>query len=154
EALNQDRRNGQLHFELAAVLAALGEIEDAVDHLTQALRFKPQHADAARRRSGLLARLAVGDAGRLDPVGWKAALGAIGIDTQPIAEAALSHLSASQPELARALEDAAAGQAEDAARRLILNRTADALRSDLLLAALQAGVVMNMRYERLLTALR
>lgn len=154
EAIRQDRRNGQLHFEFAAVLAALGEIEDSAFHLTQMLRLKPGHEEAARRLSRLLARFAIEDAGRLDPFGLKAALGMGGVDTQPVAEVALRHLAATQAELKSALEEAAAGQADDAARKLLLNRTADILKSDLLNAALRAGVVMDAGLERLLTALR
>ena len=154
EAIRQDRRNGQLHFELAAVLAALAEIEDSAFHLTQALRLKPRYEEAARRLSRLLARFAIEDAGRLDPFGLKAALGMSGIDTQPVAEVALRHLAATQTELRGALEDVAAGQADDAARKLLINRTADVLKSDLLNAALRAGVVMDAKLERLLTALR
>src|SRR5690606_40969250 len=55
-------------------------------------------------------------------------------------------------DLERALRDTTAGQADEAARRLLLNRTADVLKSDLLMSALQAGIVMNPWYERLLTA--
>lgn len=154
EALRQDRRNGQLHFEQAAVLAALGEIEDSVVHLTEALRFKPQHEEAARRLSRLLGRYAIDDAGRLNPFGLKAALGVATIDVQPVTEVVLKHLAATVPELEHALKAAAAGNADDAARRLILSRTSDVLKSDLLIAALQGGVVMDAGYERLLTALR
>ncbi len=154
EALRQDRRNPQLHFEQAAVLAALGEIEESVVHLTQTLRFKPQHEEAAKRLSRLLARFAISDAGRLEPFGLKAALGINGVDTQPIAEAALKYLVAVTPELARALEAVREGHADEAARKMILNRTADVLRSDVLISALQAGVVMDVGLERLLTALR
>src|SRR5690606_3702375 len=118
EAIRQDRRNGQLHFELAAVLAALAEIEDSAFHLTQALRLKPRHEEAGRRLSRLLARFAIEDAGRLDPFGLKAALGMGGIDTQPLAEVALRHLAATRTELRSALEDAATGQADEAARKL------------------------------------
>ncbi len=154
EALRHDRRNAQLHFEQAAVLAALGEIEDSAVHLTQALRIKPQHGEAALRLSRLLGRFALTDVGRLEPFGLKAALGIATIDAQPVAEAALRHLAATLPELAKALDAARAGAAEEAARRLLLHRTSDVLRSDLLLAALQAGVVMDADVERLLTALR
>src|SRR5690606_3133263 len=73
---------------------------------------------------------------------------------QPVAEMALAHLSTTERELERALRDTTAGQADEAARRLLLNRTADVLKSDLLISALQAGIVMNPWYERLLTALR
>lgn len=154
EALRHDRRNPQLYFEQAAVLAALGEIEESVIHLTQALRLRPQHEEAAKRLSRLLARFAVSDAGQLEPFGLKAALATTGIDAQPVAEVALKHLAATMPELAKALATARDGQADEAARRLILNRTSDVLRSDLLIAALQAGVVMDAGFERLLTALR
>ena len=154
EALRQDRRNAQLHFEQAAVLAALGEIDDAAVHLTQTLRLKPQHREAALRLSRLLARFQIGEAGRLEPFGLKAALGISTIDAQPVAEATLKHVAATLPDLATALEAARAGEAMEAARRLLLSRTSDVLRSDLLLAALQAGVVMDADYERLLTALR
>jgi len=154
EALNQDRRNGQLHHELALTLAALAEIDDAAIHFTRALRFKPSHEEAARRLSRLLARFAISEPARLDPFGLKAALGASGIDTQPVAETALAHLSAAERELERALHEVAAGQADEAARKLLLNRTADVLKSDLLMSALQAGIVMNPWYERLFTALR
>jgi len=154
EALRQDRKNAELHFEFAAVLAALGEIEDSVVHLTHALRLKPQHEEAARRLSRLLGRFAIADAGRLEPYGLKAALAAQGIDLQPITEVALKYVTATSPELANAIEAARNGQVEETARKLILNRTSEVLKSDLLLSALQAGVVMDPGLERLLTALR
>lgn len=154
EALRLDRRNAQLHFEQAAVLAALGEIEEAVVHLAQCLRLKPQHDQAALRLSRLLGRFAVADYGRLEPFGLKAALVSTGIDCQPVSEAALKHLAAAAPELSEALQASRAGEAMEAARRLLLNRTADVLKSDLLLSALQAGVVVDADFELLLTALR
>ncbi|MCL4764695.1 MAG: methyltransferase domain-containing protein [Hyphomicrobiaceae bacterium] len=153
EALRHDRRNAQVHFNQAAVLAALGEIDESAVHLTEALRLKPQHEEAAIRLSRLLARFAV-DASRLDPFGLKAALGIAAIDSQPAADAAFRLLAAASPELAGALQAARAGQAEDTAHRLLASRTSEVLKSDLLLAALAAGVVMDAGLERLLTALR
>lgn len=154
EALRHDRKNAELHFDFAAVLAALGEIEDAVVHLTHALRLKPQLEEAARRLSRLLGRFTISNAGRLEPYGLKAALAAWGIDLQPITEVALKYVVATSPELANAIEAARNRQGDEAARKLILNRTSDALKADLLLSALQAGVVMDAGIERLLTALR
>lgn len=154
EALRRDSRNAQLHFELAAVLAGLGEIEDTAVHLTLCLRFKPQHEEAALRLSRLLGRFTIADFSRLEPFGLKAALGFATIDSQPIAEAALKHLAATVPELTNALQAARSGEAMEAARRLLLNRTSDALKSDLLLSALRAGVVKDIALEKLLTALR
>ncbi len=154
EALRHDRRNPQLHFEQSTVLAALGEIEDSARHLTETLRLKPQHEEAALRLSRLLARFAVGEPGRLDPFGLKAALGIAAIDAQPVADAAFRYLATALPDLARALEQARGGEAQEAARRLLVSRTSDVLKSDLLLAALHAGVVMDPGLERLLTALR
>ncbi len=154
EAARQDRRNGQIQFELASVLAALGEINDSAVHLTQALRLKPQHDEAARRLSRLIARFVISEPGRLDPFGLKVALAYAGIDTQPIAEAALRHLAETLPDLKQALAADQSGDASEAARKLLLNRTADVLKSDLLLAALQGGTVIEPRFERLFTALR
>lgn len=154
EALRRDSRNAQLHFEQAAVLSALGEIEDAAVHLTQCLRYKPQHAEAAVRLSRLLGRFTIDDYGRLEPFGLKAALGATHIDRQPICEAILKHLAATSLDLRQSLESVRVGEAQETARKLLLNRTADVLKSDLLLGALQSGVVMDADFERLLTALR
>ena len=154
EALRHDRRNAQLHFEQAAVLAALGEIDEAVLHLTQALRFKPQHEQAAHRLSRLLGRFQISDARHLEPFGLKAALGIPTVDAQPLVETALKHLAATSPDLSKALHATRNGEVAEAARRLLLNRTSEALKSDLLLAAVQAGVVMDADFERLLTGLR
>lgn len=154
EALRQDRRNAQLHFEQAAVLAALGEIDESVVHLTLTLRLKPQHEEAARRLSRLLGRFQISDAGQLEPFGLKAALGISTIDAQPVADAALKHLAATLPELSKALQAARDGEGQEAARRLLLNRTSGVLKSDLLLTVFQAGVVMDADFERLLTASR
>ena len=151
EAARQDRRNAQLQFELASVLAALGEIDEAAVHLTHALRLKPQHDEAARRLSRLVARFVISEPARLDPFGLKVALGHGGIDTQPIAEIALKHLAETLPDLKQALTS---DDASDAARKLLLNRTAEVFKSDLLLAALQGGTVIEPRFERLFTALR
>lgn len=154
EAVRQDRRNPQLHFEYAAALAGLGEIEEAAVELTQVLRLKPQHEDAARRLSRIFARFVIEDPSRMEPFGLKAALGFESADTQPVAEVALKYLAAALSDWGAAMASAAAGNAPEAAHRLIANRTADALKSDLLLAALQRGVVMDADQERLLTALR
>lgn len=154
EALRHERKNADIHFDFAAVLAALGEIEDAIVHLTHALRLKPQHEEAARRLARLLGRFSIPDASRLEPYGLKAALASPGVDLQPITEVALKYVIATSPELATAIEAAQKGEGEEAARKLILHRTSEALKSDLLLTALQTGVVMDAGVERLLTALR
>ncbi len=154
EAVRHDRRNPQLHFEYAAVLAGLGEIEDATVSLTHALRLKPQNDDAARRLSRLLGRFVIEDPSRLEPFGLKAALGYDTVDNQPLAEAALKHLVATLPVLDEAIANLMAAPAADSAHKLIVNRTADVLKSDLLLTALQRGVVTDVGWERLLTALR
>ena len=154
EAVRHDRRNVQLHFEYAAVLAALGEIEEATVELSQVLRLKPDHDDAARRLSRLLGRFVIEDASRLEPFGLKAALGYDVADAQPVAEAALKHLVATSQEFRDAVIAASTEAAADVARKLIVNRTSDILKSDLLLTALQRSVVMEAALERAFTVLR
>lgn len=154
EALRQNPRNAQLLFEHALALKASGEIEEAAVHLTRVLRLKPDHAEAARQLSQLHARFEIAGTGAVEPLGLKAALAHGTIDPQPIVDAAFRHFAATLPDLADALAATRSGHACDAARRLALNRTSDVLRSDLLLAALQAGTVMDADLERLLTAVR
>jgi SAM-dependent methyltransferase len=154
EALRADPRNAKLHCELANVLRALGEVEEAAQHLTLVLRHNLGHADAARNLSRLLSRFVIAEPEKLDPFGLKAALAFDTVDPQPLAETALRHVIASDKELAAAVGYLKFDDAMGGARTLLGDRAATALKDDLLIASLQSGVVIDAEVEQLLTAVR
>jgi SAM-dependent methyltransferase len=153
-ALSRDRCNAALHHNLAVVEEQLGAIDAAALLLTTALRFNPRMEGAARRLSRLLARFEISEPERLEPFGLKAALGFASIDRQPVVEATLKYIFATVPHLVQAMTLTGLGRAQEAARSLILSRTSEALRLDLLLAALESGVVKDAGLEQLFTAIR
>ena len=153
EAVKAEKRHPGLRYNLAIALEGAGDIDAAAQHLTEALRLKPQMEEAARRLDGLLRTYEIDQPELLNTFGLRAALMFEGLNQQPLADMAIDHLAASLP-LAEMLSMVDGGQADEAAERLLLKRTHDGLKSDLLLAALQAGTNTNPSMERLLTALR
>lgn len=153
EAVNADKRHPGLRYNLAVALEGSGDIDAAALHLTEALRLKPQMEDAARRLDGLLRTYEIEEPQTLNAFGLRAALVFEGLNRQSFADMAFDHLAASPP-LADMIAIAEGGEAAEAAERLLLKRTHDGLKSDLLLAALQAGTNTNVGMERLLTAVR
>jgi len=149
EALKRDPRNAALRYNLALAEERLGDIADAAAQLTAALRIDPRLTDAARRLGRLLMRYVISAPERLDGFGLKAALANEDVARQAIVEVALRHVFATRSSLA-----AARSAPEEAAGRLLLARTDEALRDDLLLAALKCGVVREEGQERLFTRLR
>ncbi len=155
KAIEADRRNPDLYFQLAMVQEGLEEIDAAVAALTRALSLKPSMLDAGRSLSRLLTRYRITELDGLTAGGLRAALQMSGIALQPIAEVALQHvfqrfaalrdlqqLCAKTPEKART---AAAG---------VLRTHAQSLAEPLLLQALAMSVVRAPEIERALGALR
>jgi SAM-dependent methyltransferase/tetratricopeptide (TPR) repeat protein len=152
KALKIDPRNPAVLFNLASAKERIGEIDEAARLLTQALRSRPWF-EPAQRLALLAGRYRIEGAGELDPHGLLAAFAFDRVDRQPIAAAAIAHLRARSP-LGDAAEKAKAGDAEEAARGLVLRRTDKALSHPLLLAALAASPNRDPDFERLLTAVR
>ena len=151
-AVRTDRQTPVHRFNLAIVHERLGEIEEAVQQLSEAVRASPGLVDAVRRLAQLLTRFRLSDYSVLEPFGLRIAMGVAGVNPQPLAEAAFERLAAGG--LAPVLAEVAAKGAEATALRLIERRCADVVRDDLLLAALEAGPNRNPRIEPLLVALR
>jgi SAM-dependent methyltransferase len=154
-AIDADRRNPDLYFQLAMVQEGLEEIDAAVAALTRALSLKPTMADAGRSLSRLLMRYRVTELDGLTAGGLRAALQMPGIAHQPIAEVALQHvfqrfaalrdlqqLCTKAPERGRA---SASG---------LLRTHAQSLAEPLLLQSLAISVVRAPEIERALAALR
>jgi SAM-dependent methyltransferase len=148
-----DPRNPVVLFNLASARERIGEMDEAAVLLTQSLRHSPSWEDAARRLSMLLGRFRVETAAEFDPHGLLAAFAFKHIDHHTIASAALDHLKAATS-LGQAVEQAGAGQADEAARALLLRRTDKVLAEPLLLAALGDSANRDPRLEALLTAMR
>lgn len=153
-ALDADRSNPALHYNVGLVHEQMGAIADAASAFTRALHFEPTMEIAARRLQRLLLQFRLEDPRLLDAKGLKAALATPGIARQPIIEAALARCFVAHDDLAQALAEARAGKAAEAARRLLTGRTASGLGDDLLLAALALGIVTDAGQEALLSALR
>ncbi len=155
-AIDSDRRNAALYFNLSLVEEQRDEIAAATAALTLALSLKPSYEHAARRLSRLLARFQLDDVRGLSPNGLKAALLTRDIAHQPIVDAALSHLFEVLPVLKAAaakIESAAESERETAAS-LLVPQFADDLGHELLSLALRAGIVKLPSVERVLTGLR
>lgn len=156
DAIDSDRRNPDLYFNLSLVEEERGEINAAAVALTGALSLKPTYVKAARRLSRLLARYQLSAVGELSPNGLKAALLTRDIAHQPIVDIAIRQ----QFETLPALKVAAAAVAEravperEAAAALITGRTCEDLCNDLLLLALKSGLVRQPVVERVLTGVR
>lgn len=152
-AIDADRRNATLRFKYAMVLEELGELGDAAIKYTELMRVAPNHRDGARNLSQLLSRCRLDEPGRLDADGLQAALRIPRIDLQPIVDVALAH-AASDGRISGILLALDEANDVDVARMLIGKRTHASLIDELMLIALQRGVVTDHRIERLLTAVR
>lgn len=148
-----DPRNPVVLFNLASAKERIGEIDEAAQLLTSALRYRSSWFEPAQRLALLLGRYRIKRAGDLDPHGLLAAFAFNRIDRQPIAAAAIAHLQA-HPSHGAAIEKVMAGNAEDVARDLVLRRTDKLLSHPLFLAALTSNPIHNSGWERLLTAIR
>ncbi len=153
KARETDPRNPAVLFNLASAKERVGEIDEAAQLLTQALRLRPSWEEAGQSLARLTGRYRIENIGALDPHGLLAAFGFNGIDRQPIAAAAIRHLQAGSS-LGEAIEKAGSGNAYDAARSLLLRRTDKTLSHPLLLAALAASPNRDPSFERLLTSAR
>ncbi|MEZ5844798.1 MAG: class I SAM-dependent methyltransferase [Hyphomicrobiaceae bacterium] len=161
DVVARDAKNPDHLITRALIGMEIEEIDAAAIDLTRALRINPQSAPAAWHLARLLTRYRLDDPKGLDRFGLRAALGHDEIAHQPIVGAILDHLFLTEPSLHRALIGARGGidtgddkAALDAARSLVLKRTADGLKDDLLLTALAHGKVLQPEIERLLTAVR
>jgi SAM-dependent methyltransferase len=140
-------------FNLATVKEQIGEMDEAAELLTEALRLRPSWFEPAQRLALLLGRYKLSAPEKLDPRGLMAAFAFDRIGHQPIASAAIAHLRATTP-LGEAVTVAAEGKADDAARGIVLRRTDKLLAHPLLLAALSHGININSAVEKLLAAVR
>ena len=153
KARETDPKNPVVLFNLASAKERIGEIDEAAQLLTEALRLRPAWFEAAQRLALICGRYRIENAGELNPHGLLAAFAFDRIDRQVVASAAIAHLLA-QSSLGEATESVASGEADETARDLILRRTDKSLSQPLLLAALTAAPNRNPEFERLLTALR
>lgn len=152
-AIANEPKNASLRLALALVHEKLGEPGEMAVRLAEALRLKPSLADAARWLSALAGRFRLSSGARLDPTGLKAALECDLADQQLLTIAAFDQLKvhgALRPVLADVIKEGA----DPVARRLLLKRTDDVLKDDLLLTALTTGFNADPAIETLLTALR
>jgi SAM-dependent methyltransferase len=155
KAIEADRRNPELYFQLAMVQEGLEEIDAAVAALTRALSLKPSMLDAGRSLSRLLTRYRITELDGLTAGGLRAALQMPGIALQPIAEVALQHVFQRFAAL-RDLQQLCGKTPERArtAAAALLRTHAQSLAEPLLLQALAMSVVRAPEIERALAALR
>jgi SAM-dependent methyltransferase len=152
KAREAEPRNPVILFNLASAKERTGDIGEAAQLLSEALRLRPSWDEPAQRLAMLLGRYRIETAGDLDPHGLLAAMSVARIDQQTIAAAARAHLQA-RSSLGEALRQAGEGEADEGARALLLRRTDKVLSQPLLLAAL-ASPIATPQWERLLTAMR
>lgn len=153
KARKAEPRNPVPLFNLASAKERIGDIDEAAQLLTEALRLRPAWFDPAQRLALLLGRYALQAPGALDAHGLLAAFAFDRIDRQCIATAAVAHLRVASP-LGGCIAQMEEGRGDDAARDLVLRRTGKILSHPLLLAALTSGPNRDLGLERLLTALR
>jgi SAM-dependent methyltransferase len=155
KAIEADRRNPDLHFQLAMVQEGLDDIDASVAALTRALSLKPSMLDAGRSLSRLLTRYRITELDGLTAGGLRAALQMPGIALQPIAEVALQHVFQRFAAL-RDLQLICAKTPERGrvAAANLLRTQAQSLAEPLFLQALAMSVVRAPEIERALTALR
>ncbi len=139
-------------INLAVVRLQLDDFDAAAAALSKALRAELTNVTAAQRLSALLKRFRLQDYASLDPFGLKAAFAFPDLDRQPIATSALAKLKGEG--LAQPLKQGRDKGWTEAARALVLDKTALPLRDDLLLAALRHGLNTEPDIERLLSAVR
>lgn len=153
KALEAEPRNAVLHFNLAGAQEMRGEPGEALVALTRALRFRPNWTDAAKRLSSLLLRWRGDVPANIDGAGLLAAFSFDTVDHQALGDAAFAYLRAATP-FGKAAIRAGDGEALDAARDLLLQRTEKALTNPLLLTALATSAARHPETERLLAAMR
>jgi SAM-dependent methyltransferase len=155
KAIEADRRNPDLYFQLAMVEDGLEDIDAAAAALTRALSLKPTMLDAGRSLSRLLMRYRITGLDELTAGGLRAALSLPGIAHQPVAEVALQHVFQRFAAL-RDLQQVCAGSPERAraAAATVLRTHAQSLAEPLLLQSLAISVVRTPEIERALTAMR
>ncbi len=141
-AIEADRRNPSHRLNLAIVFESQGMLAEAAALLAETLALVPDAFDAADRLSSLLSRYTLEDQRLLDAHGLRAALAFDRIDRQAVGEVALARLK----------QDGLIGDAATAGQ--LARRTPDALRNDLLLAALATTVNKDAGIETWLTGLR
>ena len=153
QAIKADKRNPFYRFDLALAQQGLGDVAAAIAELCSAIRLKSDFDDASRRLGSLLSRYQLADPAALDSFALRSAMQARNTDHQALAEAAIQRLAHSGP-LAAALALLPERGAPDVARDLLVKRTGEPLRDELLLDALSHGVNKYLPLEYLLTALR
>lgn len=153
EARRQDKTNADHAANHAAVCERMGDVDAALAALTDTLRLRPALEVAARRLSALLTRYDPRTPENLDPFGLRIALGFDTLDHAPVAGAALARLKKTT-RLGALLEEGHASGFAAVARGLVQRRTDDVLKDDLLLTALEKGIVKDPRLELLFSALR
>ena len=134
QAIELDRRNPELLFNLAIVEEQRGNADAAASRLTHVLALKSNFPLAASRLSRLLARFQIADLSQIPEAGLKAALLTPGIGHQPVVDVALAWIFS--PGHGQALVDGVRAG------------------SQLLILALRAGIVKNHLHELTLTELR
>jgi SAM-dependent methyltransferase len=154
-AIDADRRNPDLYFQLAMIQEGLDDMDAAVAALTRVLSLRPTMVEAGRRLAQLLMRYRIHHFGDLTAGGLRAALLLPGVAHQPIAEVALQHVFHRFAAL-RDLQQVCTltpEQARSAAFTLVCTH-AQALAEPLLLQSLAISVVRAPEIEVTLTALR
>lgn len=141
-AVEADRRNPAHRLNLAVVFESQGMLAEAAALLAETLALAPATFDAADRLSSLLSRYRLEDNRQLDAHGLRAALAFDRIDGQAVGEVAFARLK----------QEGLIGGADASAQ--LPRRTAEALRNDLLLAALTTTVNKDASVERWLMDLR
>lgn len=155
EAINFDRRNLDLPYNLAIVEEQLGEIAHAAELLTAVLDQKPDYPQAAARLSRLVARFEVADPAVLVPAGLAAALRTPGIAHQPLVDVALRRQLACDEVLAQSVLAIEQGMVpRSVGRNLLEPKLSASLSAGLLQAGLRQGIVRHAGIERLLTGVR
>jgi SAM-dependent methyltransferase/tetratricopeptide (TPR) repeat protein len=156
EAIAFDRRNPDLHYNLAVVVEQLGDIDRAAQSLTAALHLRPDFRSAASRLSRLLARFEIEDVALLIPSGLGATLNTTGLAHQPVVDATVKWLIEFDPDLTEGIGQICRAEISerDLGRSLVAAQTADTLRAGLLQKCLRAGVIKHPGLERVLSGVR
>lgn len=152
-ARKMEPRNAATLFNLACAKERTGDIPEAATLLTQAARFRPQWPDPAQRLAVLLGRYTIDTAKGLDPHGLLACFAYDSIDQRVLAVIAMDYLR-DTTSLGQAVKNAWDGDPDEVARNMILSRTDGVLHDRLMLVALSAGPIQDIRLETLLTAIR
>jgi SAM-dependent methyltransferase len=156
EARRHDKRSSELAINHALVCEHMGDVGAAMASLSEGLRLlqgRPAVEPAARRLSAIMTRFEPKEPEQLDPFGLKVALAIETVDHAPIAGAALDRVKRTT-RLGGLIEEAGPAGIEEAARSLVVRRTDDVLKDDLLLIALEKGINKDPALEPMLRGLR